>query len=205
MRQLSLFEEKWNESTKNPGRYMAVYGGHKVYLDNPVPSDFQPVRSAYGLSHECRYGGNYGPYSVAQHSVLVAEVVRLLGGSPLQQLAGLMHDASEAVLGDMPSPVKSMCPDFRELERRLEGAINARYGIDVNDALVKEADRILFCAEIRYLIPESAWHLYMPYGDVLYRRDLQPDATDFIFWSPDEARKTFLSQYETIMKAVASE
>ncbi len=190
----------WDEAAKNPGRFMAVHGGHKVYLDNPVPEDFEPGRSAHGLSHECRYGGNYGPYSVAQHAVLVAEVVRELGGSPLQQLAGLHHDDTEAVLGDLPSPVKSFCPDFRALEKRLEGAVSARYGIDVNGPLVKEADRILFCAEIRWLVPQEHWHLYTPYGDPGYRVDMQPEGEAFIFWSADKARKKYLALHGWLEK-----
>lgn len=190
----------WTEETKNPGRYMAVHGGHKVYLDDPKPADFDPVRSAHGLSHECRYGGNYGPYSVAQHAVLVAETVARLGGTPLQQLAGLHHDDTEAVLGDLPSPVKSLCPDFRTLEKRLEVAVNARYGVDVNDELVKEADRILFCAEIKWLVPREHHHLYLPYGDPSYRVDMQPEGTEFVFWSADEARKTYLTLHEELVK-----
>lgn len=188
----------WTEESKNPGKYMAVHGGHKVYLENPKPSDFDPVRTAHGLSHECRYGGNYGPYSVAQHAVLVAKVIGKLGGTSLQQLAGLHHDDTESVLGDLPSPVKSFCPDFRALEKRLEVAVNERYGVCVTDPLVKEADRILFCAEIRWLVPQEHWHLYMPYGDPGYRQEMQPSGEDFVFWSADKARKLYLTLHEEL-------
>lgn len=178
---------------------MVISGGRAVSLSEPKPCDFDPELVAPGLSHEHRYAGSYGPYSVAQHSVLVAETVERLGGTLRERLAGLVHDNTEAVLGDLPSPVKSLCPDFRKLERLLEGAINERYGVDVNSEIVKEADRIVFAAEVRWLVPREHHHLYMPYGDPGYRVDMQPEGTEFVFWSADEARKTYLTLHETLV------
>ncbi len=183
-------------SFKSPGGYMAIHGGHKVYLQSPRPEDFQPWRTAYGLAHEHRYGGNYGPYSVAQHAVLASETAARLGGTFQQQFAALHHDDTESVLGDMPHPVKLLCPDFRALEERLEGALEKRYGINLADPLIKEVDRIVFCAEIRWLVPQDHWHLYGEYGAVDYQRSEQPAGSDLVFWSPDEARKRYLEMHD---------
>jgi len=215
---------EYNDQFKQPDKarpYMAIHGGHRVYLDDPKPEDFDPVRTAYSLAHEHRYGGNYGPYSVAQHAVLVAEVAgRLLEeadatreGFPRTHdlfaegdvekcpicrpvlLAALHHDDTESILGDMPQPVKSQCPDFKALEGRLERALGKRYGIDINHSVVKEADRIVFCAEIRCLVPRENQHLYGVYGDPTYRQDIQPDWEDLEFWTPDQARKRYLQAH----------
>lgn len=183
--------------------YMALRGGRKVYLRCPNPDVFDPYLDAYSLAAENRYGGNYGQYSVAQHCVLVARCVAAMGGTPDQVLGGLHHEDSEAVTGDLPQPVKSLCPDFKALEDRLQRAADRHYGIDSKQPIVKEADRIVFCAEIRRLVPRESWPLYGVYGSTKYRQDLQPSATDLIIWSPDEAAKQFIEFHEQLEKAIA--
>jgi 5'-deoxynucleotidase YfbR-like HD superfamily hydrolase len=49
-------------------------------------------------------------YSVAQHSVIVSELVEQRGGDAEDAFAALMHDATEAYLGDMPHPLKHRSP-----------------------------------------------------------------------------------------------
>lgn len=200
----------YNDEYKAPEKqsvYMAIRGGHKVYLGCPVPEDFDPVRTAWALAHEHRYGGNYGPYSVAQHAVLVCETVERLNlpehdgdeddqedcvDCRQERLSALHHDDTESILGDLPQPVKSLCPDFKALERRLEAALDTRYDTCINSKIVKEADRIVFCAEVRCLVPAEHQHLYGEYGNPEYRRDMQPDWEDMAFWTPDEAAKRYL-------------
>lgn len=81
---------------------------------------------ANALSHICRFGGHtIWPYSVAQHSIMVADELlrRQYGAESI--LCGLMHDASEAYLGDVVSPLKCQ-PEFegyRKLELRVNEAI----------------------------------------------------------------------------------
>ncbi len=188
----------YNAEAKSPGRYMAVHGGRKVYLLDPKPEDFQPYDTAHALAHEHRYSGQYGPYSVAQHSVLVSECIKKMGGTHRQQLAGLHHDDSESVLGDMPSPVKSLCPDFRKLEALLEDQLEVRYGIDLGEQIVKEADRIVFCAEVRWLVPPSAQWLYGEHGDPGYQMKYQPEGEALAFWGPDKAIKSYLALHQRL-------
>lgn len=79
---------------------------------------------AHGLAHTARFGGHLPCfYSVAQHSVLVADKV-----PPDQKLAALLHDASEAYLGDMPSPFKSMMPEFKAIESNVMKVIASKFG-----------------------------------------------------------------------------
>jgi hypothetical protein len=100
------------------------------------------------LSRQPRFGGHTTEtYSVAQHSVLVSEMVRANGGSDEQILAALLHDAHEAYLGDIPSPIKWVLGDsyegFRKLEQQVDQAVANAFGIDAalfHGELVKHAD-----------------------------------------------------------------
>lgn len=99
---------------------------------------------AHGLAHTCRFAGHTSKfYSVAQHSVRVYETtyvettdkVRTLG------LKALLHDATEAYLCDIPSPIKKKLPDYIELERNLLRVIFEKFGLDEGiPEEVKEAD-----------------------------------------------------------------
>lgn len=73
-------------------------------LLNPDPALIDIIDIAYGLSNECRFGGQCEFYCVAQHSVLVAEVLNVVAEKHTYE--GLMHDATEAYLKDIPHPLK---------------------------------------------------------------------------------------------------
>ncbi|MEJ7824940.1 MAG: hypothetical protein WKF48_05900 [Solirubrobacteraceae bacterium] len=123
-----------------------------LYAPDPATLSLRDV--ARGLAYTCRYGGhvkNY--YSVAEHSVLVRDLLRWQGGSPDVLRAALFHDAAEAYLGDVVAPLKwalrrqSIAQDahymggwppdvaghrspYDVLEDRMEGAIVLRFGLD---------------------------------------------------------------------------
>jgi 5'-deoxynucleotidase YfbR-like HD superfamily hydrolase len=205
----------YSDADKRPGQtddrgvYLSTRDGHLVYLLDPRPEDFDPVRTARTLAHEHRYVGNFGPYSVAQHAVNVAETVESLlwdftGDDEddkrvcRRALAGLHHDDVEYITGDLPQPVKSLFPEFKAFERSFEPAIERRYAIDLNDEIIKEADRIVFCAEIRVLVPAHAQSAYAPYGDPAYRIGLQPQWREIVPWSADEAFARYMETHDRL-------
>ncbi len=103
------------------------------------------------LSNVCRFGGaSRFHYSVAQHSVLVAEFVERAGASPQIVFEALMHDAAEAYLGDVIRPLKRV-PEmlgYIELEDHYEEVIAHRYGLTRPlPELIKTADREVLLAE----------------------------------------------------------
>lgn len=110
------------------------------------------------LSRICRFGGRTRVfYSVAEHSIRVAECVAMLGGTPLEQFYALNHEGDEALLGfDPPSPLLKLLPDLRDLKRKAHVAYMKRYGLPVEiPAIVKRADLILLATEKRDLMEPS--------------------------------------------------
>lgn len=112
---------------------------------------------ARGLATEYRYGGHTSElYTVAEHSVIVSFCV------PQQHaLRALLHDASEAYIRDLPSPVKKLpeLAGYRLVEERLQNAIYARFGIDPADAhgaaAVREADIRILADETEQIQPRA--------------------------------------------------
>lgn len=111
-----------------------TFTGRYVDVANPEPAMFDIMDIATALSRMPRFSGHtrHAPYSVAQHSMLVAEiVVDLYGRKATRSLRryALLHDASEAYLCDIASPIKQLLPDYREIERRVQAAILERFEI----------------------------------------------------------------------------
>lgn len=107
---------------------------------------------ATALAKICRFNGHCdGFYSVAEHSVLVSHLVPFRLALP-----ALLHDASEAYLGDMVTPLKDRCPDYRRFEQVVQDEIHQRHRIeltDVDEACIKKADRLALAIEFECLFP----------------------------------------------------
>jgi uncharacterized protein len=129
-----------------------MLSGRRLDLLDPSPLDIEIEDIAHGLARVARWNGQTlgdHAFSVAQHSVVVEEIVAHLDPdlSPRWRLAALLHDAPEYVIGDMISPFKAALGlDYRNFEERLEAAIHVRFGLPVRlpaaiGALIKRADR----------------------------------------------------------------
>jgi uncharacterized protein len=106
--------------------------GQAFNVTDPDPTTFDINDIATALSHICRYNGHVPFfYSVAEHSVRVADWLRDNGHDRTVQLTGLLHDASEAYVGDMVRPLKRL-PDLgalhQQIETRVAELLHARYG-----------------------------------------------------------------------------
>jgi hypothetical protein len=132
---------------------------------------------AHGLSHTARFAGQLEKfYSVAQHSFFVANNV-----SPQNRLAALLHDASEAYLGDMPSPFKKMLPDYKEQEDRLMKVIANKFGFKYPlDPEIKNID---------------AFFLNEEWNSCVEKKNTLPHYT------PEIAKEKFLEMFRSITKA----
>jgi uncharacterized protein len=104
--------------------WVMTYMGIKFHPFKADPSEIDILDIAHALSNICRWNGhcNYF-YSVGQHSIMVCQELKARGFSPTIQLLGLLHDASEAYICDIPKPLKPFMEGYMEVEEKLEGVI----------------------------------------------------------------------------------
>jgi 5'-deoxynucleotidase YfbR-like HD superfamily hydrolase len=138
---------------------------------------------AKGLSRESRFAGQtFRPYSVAQHSVIVS-----LNVPKHLAMEALFHDISEALIKDIPKPVKLLLPDYCELEERLTAAIFKQFGLQYPiDPAIKHADNRALATEKRDLLPPSEHQ---------WKKLERPFPEKIIPWDSDRAYAEFLARY----------
>lgn len=107
---------------------------------------------AHGLSHQCRFAGQIETfYSVAQHSVRASE--KFSDWYP--SLNALLHDAAEAYLSDIPSPIKVRLPEYVRLEENLMSVIYKKFGLTWPLLpVIKEIDKELLEWEWEHIVLE---------------------------------------------------
>lgn len=174
------------------GPSIRTFTGKTFWPLEPQADDVDIRDIAHALANLCRYTGHTRDfYSVAQHSVLVAECV-----APEHRMWALLHDAAEAYLGDMAGTVKAadapLGTAYRGAEERVMRAVAARFGLPWPEPPeISAADRALLVAEFRALMHveegDLEW-LRRRYGDG-YSREVRA-------WLPDEAEAAFLAAYD---------
>lgn len=133
--------------------WILTASGHHFDLADPQPDQIDIRDIAQALSNEARFNGHTSRfYSVAQHSVGVSLIV-----PPADALEGLLHDASEAYMKDIPLPLKRMLPDYKRIEQRVDAVIRDRFGLPAQcSAAVKHADIVMLATERRDLMPHDS-------------------------------------------------
>jgi len=127
---------------------ISTYTGRYIDLLYPQPEDIDIVDIARALSCEPRFGGHTKEfYSVAQHSVMVSHLV-----PPHLAVYGLLHDAAEAYVKDLPTPLKQLVGyEYKTIEKRFQRAILKHFSfkqLEVGDQLdIFIADRIALASE----------------------------------------------------------
>jgi hypothetical protein len=168
--------------------WIQTFTGRKFYSVEPRAEDIDVRDIAHSLANLCRFNGHcLRYYSVAEHSVRVSRVLpsRL-------SLWGLLHDAGEAYLTDLPRPVKQFLPQFTELEDRVLFRVAERFGLSwPMPAEVKHADNVLLATEARDLMapPPEPWNLGV---EPLVER-IEP-------MLPPEAERWFLDEFERLTR-----
>lgn len=165
--------------------------GRRLHVLTPDPEWVHIDDIAHALSHLCRFGGHSREfYSVAQHCVLVSELV-----PPDHALLGLMHDATEAYLGDIIRPVKALLKEYSDLETLWRIAIADRFGLPRDlPSCIKDADLTALVTERRDLIRAD--------GDP-WREDklgYKPDPRRIVPMDPRAARRAFLGRFDELTK-----
>lgn len=165
--------------------------GHYFDLADPQPDMVRIEDIAHALAHLCRFTGHTRVlYTVAQHSTHVS------GTCPKHlALQGLLHDATEAYVGDIASPLKAMLPDYQAIEARVWLAIAERFGLPAElDPAIKDADLAMLTAERIYLMPRTPepWPCEITH----------PPRVKFVLPQPPKlAREMFLARFEALTQA----
>jgi 5'-deoxynucleotidase YfbR-like HD superfamily hydrolase len=142
-----------NMPKPQPRAWQRMLSGRRLDLLDPTPVDIELEDIAHGLAFVARWNGQTKgdfAYSVAEHSLLVSEIFALQQpNAPYKwQLAALLHDAPEYVIGDMISPVKAAVgPGYGALDDRLTAAIHLRFGLPAQIPVavkrqIKRADKM---------------------------------------------------------------
>jgi hypothetical protein len=134
--------------------FIETHSGKEFHFLNPTEDDIDIDDIAFSLSNQSRYTGHTVFYSVAEHSILVAELLYLQTRNKDLALAGLLHDASEAYLSDLASPLKQFFPEYKKMEDLIDGVIKQKFKL-ISDTRVKQADLQQLCTEAYYLLPSK--------------------------------------------------
>lgn len=140
-------------SKSQPRAWQRMLSGRRLDLLDPTPVDIEIDDIAHGLSFVARWNGQTQgdfAYSVAEHSLLVTDIfAHQQPQAPVKwQLAALLHDAPEYVIGDMISPVKAAVGSgYGALDERLTSAIHLRFGLPAQIPVtvkrqIKRADKL---------------------------------------------------------------
>ncbi len=164
--------------------------GHYVDLINPDPNTIDITSIATALSRICRFGGHCPVwYSVAEHCIHAADIAFRTTNDMQIVKAVLMHDATEAYLGDMVKPLKVTQPKYQSLELRMQRAIAARFNInfDAYENYIEAVDLLMLKAERMEMWPDdpTEWTGLSKVSEV---------PIPFEFMTPKRARNEFIDR-----------
>lgn len=178
--------------------WIETYSGQKVIFPFPEPESIKIQDIAHGLSQICRFSGQCSHfYSVAQHSLNMAIELHKRGCGPRLQLLGLIHDATEAYVGDIPSPIKQLIPAYQEIEKRLQKAIwtglHITPPVQWEKDIIKRTDELLLGYEAQNLmVCRDSWNRKYIQGKIL----LSPK--NFDYTEPSIIESQFLNAFTSL-------
>jgi hypothetical protein len=171
------------------GAWVTTFTARQFFPLSPRAADVDIRDIAHQLSLQVRWSGaTREGYSIAQHSFHVAQLV-----APEYRLWALLHDASEAYLQDIPSPLKKTATfaPYRAAEALLQVVIYQAFGLmGATPAEVHEADRLMLVAEARDLLPTPP-----EWCQPLARAPFTVEP-----WPAAKAERVFLNRFEELMR-----
>jgi uncharacterized protein len=178
------------------GDWIITYTGKRFYPADPREEDIDIEDIAHSLSILNRFTGHTAfPFSVGQHSLHISFALRNVHHESEQiQLAGLLHDATEAYVNDLARPVKRQLPDYTAMENHIHEVISSKFNIDTRCEAVKLADARALVSEAQRLCAGEQWyyesHWPAPYGYAIRDRN----------WR--DVKEEFLERYEQLMESL---
>lgn len=177
--------------------WIETYTGVHFEFLQPKPEMVNITDIAHALSRQCRFGGHTAKfYSVAEHSCNVAYVLartREYRDDKRTLLSALLHDASEAYLLDVPSPIKQHLPGYKDIEAGVMAAISKRFNFQWPPVpMVHDADQCQLKTEAKWLLPSQGkdWADKFP---TTLRFGALPAC-----WTPEKAEEEFLKFFNDL-------
>lgn len=169
--------------------WIQTRSGRKFNFLAMAPEDVVIEDIAHALSNLCRFGGHCKRfYSVAEHSLLVSRIL-----PPEYALTGLLHDATEAYVVDLPRPLKQLIGEaYTDIEGAVWEVIARRYDLPiVLPPAIKEADNAVLLAEKAQLMddPPVEWQ---------WAKGLKPAAVAVWGVEPRVAANNFLIRFHEL-------
>ena len=180
---------------------VAIQGSDKLFdLMDPDPAMINIKVIGNALSNICRFAGQVPVfYSVAEHSVLVCDLLKLQNYSPSVQLAGLLHDAAEAFTGELISPIKQLdnMDSFHLIEHYVEAAIETKFGVELHSQGIKDADLEALYFEGSTFFPGAPW-----LDEITCTQDIKGEPLEIYNLSPDHAYERFMERYADVIDRI---
>lgn len=174
-----------------PDNWIPTPTGGRVFFDPIDVSEVKLRDISLGLARVSRFNGMYRQehsfYSVAEHCTMGSYIAPI--GS---KLAFHVHDAAEAFLGDVTSPLKRLLPDYKRIEREFEEALWRKFGWpDSKTATVKRIDMEMLAAEREAMVH----HMGIPWSDL---EGVAVPKVTFNFWLPSLAWVCWEDRYKEL-------
>lgn len=173
-------------------RFLQTFTGRAFYPLSPRPEDVCIEDIAHALSMQCRYNGHCIEfYSVAEHGCLLYDYVQQRFDDPILSWWAVMHDSSEAIVGDMIRPIKDYMPFFTILEDRVMGAICDAFRMQQRTMppIIHDLDKRIIADERSNMKP-------MDWGDF----EVEPLGVELKLWSPARAKEEFLKRFNEVQQ-----
>lgn len=188
---------------------LETFSGFEFSLDDPQPSMVNIRDIAVGLGNICRFNGQIRRfYSVAEHSVLVSDLLGSMGFQSFRKF-GLLHDAAEAYIGDVIAPIKKMLrvpvipevfiDSYDRLTGNVEAAIDEAFDLGPSPSevhgVVKKADFWALRIEAFHLCKSKGYRWNWP----LSFPTSPPDGVEWVGGlTPSEAAYLFELRWEEL-------
>ena len=185
-------------SEQRRGDYFKTRTRQRFYIQDMRPEDISIEDIASSLSMKCRFNGHCSAYySVAEHCVHIARAC-----PPMYALEGLLHDASEAILVDLPRPIKYL-PEFeifRTMEAKIDQLIADKFKLIFPwPDPVKELDDLMCGVEAFHLMDaehDPDWADRMTTAVT----DMAQNYSPLRFWRPNQAKYQFLQLFKALKR-----
>ena len=181
----SVLTAEYETNPNSP--WIETFTGLEFHFMNPQPDEIDMKDIATSLSKQCRFGGHCTIFYSVEHSVYIADWLYEQTNDSILAFQGLLHDASEAYLIDIPRPIKPFLTNYYDIEGRVMEAIFNRFNLPIKlDNRIKDADSRILVDERRDVMSNS--------GNVWQTDSLLPLGVTIVGLSPSEAEELFIDR-----------